>query len=86
MSTIIFTFKIMYIHIPPKILCETNSDIVYNCQYLWYSKLMQKVAERGVNHGSILLFKKYFSKKSGVVLDCGSWTETEPSEKYFDGE
>lgn len=47
---------------------------------------MQKVAERGVIHGSILLFRKYFSKKSRVVLNCGSWTETEPNEKYFDGE
>ena len=47
---------------------------------------MQKAAERGVIHGSILLFRKYYSKKSGVVLDCGSWTETEPNEKYFDGE
>ena len=29
-------------------------------------------------HDSIFLFRKYYSKKSGGVLDCGSWTETEP--------
>lgn len=28
MSTIIFIFKIVYIHIPLKILSETNSDVV----------------------------------------------------------
>ena len=38
---------------------------------------MQKAAKRGVIHGSILLFRKYYSNKSGGVLDCGSWTETE---------